>query len=57
MAYLMRDQSHVYYNSLFFKPNVTAARDFRENEFFPPEWQKLVMAWTKIFVESRSTNQ
>src|SRR4051794_30776934 len=42
-SYLMRNQSNVYYNSRFFKPNATEAQDFRENDFIPPQWKKLAI--------------
>jgi hypothetical protein len=57
MGYLMRNQSNVFYNSKYFKPNnVDEAKDFRENEYFPPEWRRMVMKNGKrAFVQNRLT--
>ncbi|KAI6224182.1 hypothetical protein M3Y95_00855900 [Aphelenchoides besseyi] len=58
MAYLMPDekQQNVYYNSLFFKPEHTGqAAGFHEGDFFPSEWNRLVLNKEKkeVFVEDR----
>jgi hypothetical protein len=46
MAYLMPDekQENVFYNALFFKKgNEGSAKAFREEDFFPPKWQRMVL--------------
>ncbi|KAI6185771.1 putative glycosyltransferase C06E1.7 [Aphelenchoides besseyi] len=58
MSYLMPEekQQNVYYNSLFFKPTQTElATTFREEDFFPPDWKRLVLNKEKkeVFVEDR----
>ncbi|KAI6171255.1 hypothetical protein M3Y97_01050700 [Aphelenchoides bicaudatus] len=59
MAYLLPDskQQNVYYNSLFFKKKFAyVIKLFREEEFAPPKWNRLVhdIKSDKVFVQDRS---
>jgi hypothetical protein len=59
MAYLMPDekQANIYYNSLFFKKNnKKLAKDWREQDFFPSKWNRLVYDDERnvIFEQNRS---
>lgn len=59
MAYLLPDekQSRVFYNSMFFKQgNEGTAKGFHEADFFPPEWNRLILdrEHNEITVQNRS---
>ncbi|KAI6171253.1 hypothetical protein M3Y97_01050500 [Aphelenchoides bicaudatus] len=57
MAYLLPDnkQHNVFYNSLLFKKEFEhVIRLFREEEFFPAEWNRLVWENNQIFMQDRS---
>ncbi|KAI6237939.1 hypothetical protein M3Y95_00317800 [Aphelenchoides besseyi] len=58
MSYLMPEekQKNVYYSSMLFKPNhKEMAATFHEEDFFPPDWIRLVLNKEKkeVFIEDR----
>jgi hypothetical protein len=59
MAYLIADkkQENIFFNSLFFKKGYeNIAKNWRESDYFPPKWKRLVYDAKRdvIFEQNRS---
>jgi hypothetical protein len=59
MGYFLpeKKQDNVFYNSMFFKKgNEGAAKEFREEDFFPPKWHRMILdlEHNEIIVQTRS---